>query len=226
MPVQDLDPRGSTAIPTNHDRKLDGILSAAARVFAALGYDRCSIREVAEAAGVSVPGLYYYVRSKEELLYLIQLHAFGSLVERFKRESREIEAPEEKLELLIGNHLDRFLNNISELAVCAREIDRLKGEYQSEIEAIRREYFALAVGIFAELGDKYGSLTVDPRTAALAMFGSINWAFTWYRAEAGPSARSVATDFVRLSLEGVLPRGPGERPGARELAGVKGDSDV
>jgi TetR/AcrR family transcriptional regulator, cholesterol catabolism regulator len=226
MPTQILSPRGSPAINTNHDRKLAGILEAAARVFARIGYDRCSIREVAEAAGVSVPGLYYYVRSKEELLYLIQLHAFGSLVERFKRESCQVEAPEARLELLIRNHLDRFLNNIPELAVCAREIDRLKGEYQSEIEAIRREYFAIAVRIFADLSEKHGPLTVDPRTAALAMFGSINWAFTWYRPGAGPSARSVAADFVRLSLEGVLPRGSGPSAEARQLVGAKGASDV
>ncbi len=226
MQAPDLSSRGSTAIPTNHDRKLAGILSAAARVFAELGYDRCSIREVAEAAGVSVPGLYYYVRSKEELLYQIQLHAFGSLVERFTRESRDIEAPEARLDLLISNHLDRFLNNIPELAVCAREIDRLKGDYQAEIEAIRREYFAIAVRIYAELAEKHGALTVDPRTAALAMFGSINWAFTWYRTGAGVSARRVASDFVRLSLEGVLPRGAGRTAGERQLVGVKGDSDV
>jgi AcrR family transcriptional regulator len=226
MPTPVLSPRGSTPINANHGRKLAGILSAAARVFAEQGYDRSSIREVAEAAGVSVPGLYYYVRSKEELLYQIQLHAFGSLVERFNRESRGVEAPEARLELLIRNHLDRFLNDLSELAVCAREIDRLKGDFQAQIEALRREYFAIAVRIFAELGRKHGPLNVDPRTAALAMFGSINWAFTWYRPGVGPSAPSVASDFVRLSLEGVLPRGADRFAGGRELAGVKGASDV
>jgi AcrR family transcriptional regulator len=210
MTTDALTPLGRPATSTNHDRKLAGILAAAAQVFAANGYDRCSIREVAEAAGVSVPGLYYYVRSKEELLYLIQLHAFRSLVERFKRDSHNASTPEARLELLISNHLDRFLNNIPELAVCAREIDRLKGEFQVEIEALRREYFSIAVRIFADLSEKHGPLTVDARTAALAMFGSINWAFTWYRPAVGPSAQRVAADFVRLSLEGVLPRASGQ----------------
>ncbi len=226
MLAQTLSPRGRTPISANYDRKLVGILAAAARVFATHGYDRCSIREVAEAAGVSVPGLYYYVRSKEELLYLIQTHAFGSLVDRYKRESPDLESPETRLELLIRNHLDRFLNNLPELAVCAREIDRLQGEFRKEIEAIRREYFAIAVRLYAEIGERHGPLAVEPRTAALAMFGSINWAFTWYRPDVGISARSVADDFVRLSLEGVLPRGSRDASAARRPSAGEGAPDV
>jgi AcrR family transcriptional regulator len=207
-----------TAI-TNFDRKQAGILAAAARVFAAQGFDRCSVRDVAREAGVSVPGLYHYVRSKDELLYLVQLQAFESLVARFTGESRAIAEPEARLALLIRNHLERFLANLAELTVCAREIDRLHGDYQARIEAVRREYFALAVRIFVDLGKKHGTLNVDPRTAALAMFGSINWVSTWYRPGTGLSAASVATSFLRLYLEGLLPRVGGRAAAAPRRAG-------
>ena len=69
------------------DRKLVEILRAAAAVFAEVGYDPASIRMVADRAGVSVAGLYYYVRSKDELLYLIQYHVFDGLVRRFEDDS-------------------------------------------------------------------------------------------------------------------------------------------
>jgi AcrR family transcriptional regulator len=220
----DQPPLGAPAI-TNFDRRLAGILAAAARVFAAQGYDRAAIREVAEAAGVSVPGLYHYVRSKEEILYLIQLQAFESLVQRFTTGSRQLAEPESRLELLIRNHLERFLANLAELTVCAREIDRLKGEYQARIEATRREYFALAVRVFVDLGQKHGTLNVDPRTAALAVFGSINWVSTWYRPGAGPSPAALASAFLRLYLDGVLPRWAGaSRPASSR--GVMGGLDV
>ena len=74
------------------DRKLVEILRAAAAVFAEVGYDPASIRMVADRAGVSVAGLYYYVRSKDELLYLIQYHVFDGLVRRFEAESAEMKA--------------------------------------------------------------------------------------------------------------------------------------
>lgn len=199
-------PPGSATTVTSYDRKLAGILAAAAHVFAAQGYDRASIREVAEQAGVSVPGLYHYVRSKDELLYLIQLHAFESLLERHRRDAPGITDPAARLEILLRNHLDRFLANLDELRVCAREIDRLTGDHRARIEAVQREYFAVAVRIFVDLGQQRGPLTVDPRTAALAMFGSINWVSTWYRAGSSPSADVLAARLLTLYLDGVLPR--------------------
>jgi AcrR family transcriptional regulator len=190
---------------TKYDRKLADILSAAAQVFAEEGYDRASIRTVAERAGVSVAGLYYYVRSKEELLYQIQFYVFDELVQRFKSDGATIGEPQARLELLVRNHLDRFLANMSELIVCSREIDRIKGELGEKLDAKRREYFALVTRLFAELADQHGGGTVDARTAALALFGSINWIYTWYKPGSGPTAAEMAQNLVRLYLRGVLP---------------------
>lgn len=170
-----------------------------------------------------MPGLYHYVRSKDELLYLIQTHAFDSLLDRFRRDTREVADPAARLEILLRNHLERFLANLDELRVCAREIDRLTGDHRARIEAAQREYFAMAVRIFVELGQQHGPLTVDPRTAALAMFGSVNWVSTWYRPGSSPSAATLASSFLRLFLDGVLPR---RSLPSLQAVGARGDRDV
>ena len=191
---------------TKFDRRLDRVLLAAAQAFADEGYDRASIRSVADHAHLSVAGLYYYVRSKDELLYLIQYRVFDSLVERFRRESAALDDPEDRLHLLVRNHLERFVGNLAELVVCSRELGRLNGDFQARIDAKQREYFGLALGLFAELRARHGSVT-DPRTAALCMFGSINWVHTWYRPRRGLSPAAIAQDFVHLVLRGFLPPG-------------------
>jgi len=189
---------------TKRDKRLGGILAAAAQVFAQEGYDRASIRAVAERAGVSVPGLYHYVGSKEELLFLIQYHAFHELVLKLERDSRDVADPEARLELLIQNHLERFLANMAELVVCSREIDRLEGEFRARVGAQQREYFRMAQDVFSELRGRGDGNGVDPRTATLAMFGAINWVHTWYRPGSSPSAARLSRDFARLYLRGVL----------------------
>ena len=196
---------GSTGKITKYDKKLAKILATATQVFADEGYDRASIRMLAERARISVAGLYYYVSSKEELLFLIQFHAFDELVQQFQAGSQGLTDPVDQLRLLIRNHLERFLVNMAELIVCSREIDRLVGDYRHKIEDKHREYFGLALGLFRELADQHEESRVDPRTAALAMFGSMNWVHTWYRPETGPSAEQMAEDLVRLYLQGVLP---------------------
>jgi AcrR family transcriptional regulator len=132
---------GTSEKITKYDKKLANILRTATRVFADEGYDRASIRMVAEQARISVPGLYYYVSSKEELLFLIQFHAFDELIQQFQAASQDLADPVDRLRLLIRNHLGLFLANMAELIVCSREIDRLVGDFRKKIEDKHREYF-------------------------------------------------------------------------------------
>ena len=203
-----------------YDRKLADILATAAQVFAEQGYDPASIRMVAERAGVSVAGLYYYVRSKEELLYLIQFHVFDGLVKRFKEDSAGVADPAEQLALFIRNHLERFVADISSLTVCTRELGRLRGDYLEQVESRQREYFSQALQIFQALETQHQGAQVAPRTAAVAMFGTINWIYTWYHSGSGQSAAELARDFVRLYLHGVLPDAAQIAPGKQHRGNV------
>src|SRR3712207_4898946 len=90
---------------TRYDQKLEFILRTSARIFAEKGYHSTSMRDISRATRVSLSGLYYYCRSKEELLFLIQDNCFGRVLERLERRLPEAEAPVEKLRLVIDNHL-------------------------------------------------------------------------------------------------------------------------
>ena len=192
------------------DRKLVEILRTAAAVFAEVGYDPASIRMVADRAGVSVAGLYYYVRSKDELLFLIQFHVFDSLVRRFETDSVQMLAgggeaarPEARLHRFIHNHLDHFLADMASLTVCTRELGRLSGDYLQQVEALQHAYFSQAFEIFQELCSAQGDTRMDPRTATLAMFGTINWVSSWYSPANDMSANELAGEFTKLYLRGV-----------------------
>ena len=192
------------------DRKLVDILHTAAAVFAEVGYDPASIRMVADRAGVSVAGLYYYVRSKDELLYLIQYHVFDGLVRRFESDSAEMLAgsgetarPEARLHRFIHNHLDHFLADMASLTVCTRELGRLSGDYLQQVEALQHTYFHQALEIFQEICAAHDDRPFDPRTATLAMFGTINWVSSWYDPASDKSAGELAGEFAKLYLRGV-----------------------
>ena len=196
------------------DRKLVEILRSAAAVFAEVGYDPASIRMVADRAGVSVAGLYYYVRSKDELLYLIQYHVFDGLVRRFSRDSEQMLAsggerarPEARLHRFVHNHLDHFLADMDSLTVCTRELGRLDGEYLHQVETLQRAYFSQAFEIFRQLCASRDDVRMDPRTATLAMFGTINWISSWYDPASDTSAAELAEEFTNLYLRGVAASG-------------------
>lgn len=204
---------------TAYDEKLESILRTAAAIFAEKGYHQASIRDIARATRVSLSGLYYYFTSKEELLFLIQDHAFGTLVGNLERLLEGVEDPHRALRLLMENHLRYFVNNMAEMKVLSHEAESLTGEYRARVNAKKRRLTEIAVQILTALrpqGD------VDPRMAAFAMFGMMNWLYNWYRPGRDEPVEKLVDDMHRIFVSGFIPDGISVPEGAHD--GAPGDS--
>ena len=187
-----------------YDRKLAQILSTAAHVFAEEGYERASIRRVASEVGISLSGLYYYFAGKEELLFRIQFHTFEALLEDLDAKLGSAPDPVEKLHVLVKNHLEHFLAHINELKVCSIELESLSGEFDSKVRQLRYTYFRRLIEIIEEILSAHHSNRYEPRLAALALFGTLNWIYTWYEPERYPPAPELAESICNLFLGGLL----------------------
>jgi TetR/AcrR family transcriptional regulator, cholesterol catabolism regulator len=202
-----VDPRPS------YDEKLLGILRSSAAVFADKGYDRASIRDIAQATGVSLSGLYYYVSSKEELLFLIQDHCFGTLHHRLEELLVEVTDPGERVRVFIRNHLRFFLANQAEMKVLSHEADALSGEFAEQILRRKRSYARAAQEILEGIAPPDA---VESRTATFALFGMMNWIYTWHREDVDPGADALSERISHLFLNGYLTPPPPERPGVTD----------
>ena len=185
------------------DKRLEQILRHAARVFYDKGYDRASIRDIAKEAQMSLAGLYYYFRSKEELLYLIQENVFSELLETVREKLEGVEGPEEKLRVFIQNHLAYFIDNLVEMKVLSHEYECLKGDFHEGIAALRRDYYLEAEQIVSAILDGRDG-KVEPRIAVLSLFGMMNRLYTWYRADRDGGPDRVAEQMTSVYLRGVL----------------------
>ena len=195
-----------TAPPNSRtaSRKLEMILRHAARVFAEKGYEGASIRDISRASGVSLSGLYYYVESKQKLLYLIQIHTFRIILAHLQRDLRGITDPAGRLRILVRNHLEYFLRHPMEMKVLAREDDALAGEYRKEVAEIKRQYYGTAVGIFEELRRAGQARRINTRIAVLSLFGMMNWIHTWHRPQVDPHAEALSDVMSEMFLHGVM----------------------
>jgi TetR/AcrR family transcriptional regulator, cholesterol catabolism regulator len=189
-----------------YDKKLEHVLAAAARVIARDSYGRASIRQVAKEAGMSLSGLYYYFSSKDELLFLLQLHRFDSIVADLSARLDGVTDPRERLRIVVTNHLEHFLSNMDELKVCVHEMESLEGEYYRRVLNLRREYFRITLEVVESIARAEGVSVVQPRLATLYLFGMLNWIYMWYPSESEISEGDLADQAVTLFLEGFLPR--------------------
>jgi AcrR family transcriptional regulator len=185
-----------------YNEKLNAVLSASSALFAKRGFERATIREVSQATGMSLAGLYYYFRSKEELLFLIQYTTFDSLCEKLKEIVENETDPKDCLHRMISMHFDYFLRNMNDLKICSREIESLEGDFYKKVAERRKEYFDLTHSIFEKIGDESGGSSADSRLAALYLFGTLNWIYQWYRPGRYPDAKELASQLSAIYLQG------------------------
>lgn len=185
-------------------RKLQAILRHAARVFSEKGYEGASIRDISRASGVSLAGLYYYIESKQNLLYLIQAYTFKAVLARLEKRLDGVKGPVEKVKILVHNHLDYFLQHPVEMKVLSHEDEALEGGYRKEVMAIKRRYYATALGIFEDLRRNGMARGVNARIAVLSLFGMVNWVYTWHRSGKDLQADRLAEAMAGIFLYGVL----------------------
>ncbi|HET7586268.1 MAG TPA: TetR/AcrR family transcriptional regulator [Gemmatimonadaceae bacterium] len=191
------------ASPT-HDQKLDALLTVAARVFAERGYANTSMRDLARESGVSLAGLYYYVESKEELLFLIQSRHFQAVFDGMRERLAGVTDPIERLSRFIDNHLDYFASHMAEMKVLSHEAGALSGDYLLAVNETKRSYTRALMDILGAVEQSHGPAHANRRVAAYCLFGMMNWIYNWYDPLGDVGVEALSTNVCRLFLGGYI----------------------
>ena len=179
-----------------YDERFTDLLAHAARVFAGRGYDRTSMRDLAAASGMSLAGIYYYVRGKEDLLSHIQERCFTHVLDGAEAALQSTVDPDERLAAFIRHHVTFFAAHMPEMKVLSHEAQALSGERLRKINQIKRRYVNLLERLLHD---------VDPERPALersALFGMMNWIYNWYDPAGALDAGTLADLLTRIFLGG------------------------
>jgi TetR/AcrR family transcriptional regulator, cholesterol catabolism regulator len=188
----------------DYDQKLDALLTSAARIFAERGYHQTSMRDLAGATGGSLSGLYYYVKSKEELLFLIQDRHFAAVVESLNEALEGITDPIDQLGCFISNHLEYFASHMPEMKVLSHEAGSLTGEWLAKVNARKREYTLTLMDILSRIEASNGPAHANRRVAAYSIFGMMNWIYNWYDPLGDLDVRLLGQNMTRIFLGGYI----------------------
>ena len=77
--------------------KKERIIKAATEIFYLNGYDNTSIRELAQVAELSVAGVYYFFKDKEEILFDILYKSIIDQYETIKSAINEKDEPQKNI---------------------------------------------------------------------------------------------------------------------------------
>jgi AcrR family transcriptional regulator len=194
-----------------HRLKKQAVLQAAASTIREKGYSQTTLADVAAALHVSKPSLYYYFKSKDQIMFEIQHLAIDMVLDINPSDLDSPFLPG----LAVPDRLSRFVRRYvrmitSDYGAClimtprqALEPDtrkRLVGAVRP-IDQVMRNIIEDGVneGLFAPS---------DVRLATSFVFGSLNWIPYWFRSDGPASVEQVtvaATAHVMNALRSPEP---------------------
>ena len=180
--------------------KRRAVIFAAGAAFRRRGYHNASMVEIARSLELSKAALYYYVKSKEEILYECHIMVYEAMDGCVKWARGQGETGLEKLQILYGEFA-RLLTRDG-LALLA-DVDSLKGDYQADVLK-RRGKIERAVTRLVKMGMADGSIKqADPKVTVFFLMGALNWLNVWYEPGGRISGEDIAAQFVTQMSGGI-----------------------
>src|SRR5438477_3578088 len=197
----------------------DRVFEVAAEVFHRKGYDNTSMSDVASAAGLTKAGLYHHVSSKESLLSTV-LDSGLDLTESYVMKPLEgIADPLDRLKSMIDLHLRLVLEERNlEVTGLLHECKTLSTADRTRINRRKKEYVRMTTKLIADVARKYGGKDVNPKLAAFALLGMLNWTYQWYSASGSNSREEIVKSFQQIFLQGILGHAWAEQHAAKAVA--------
>lgn len=180
------------------------LLDVAAKTFATRGYDATSLQDIAGALGILKGSIYYYIKTKGDLLAHLLRNAHEKGIRNIQPIADGPGDPLSRLAAMIRTHTNYVCTDRDRTAVFLHERKRLTPEQRAEYlgdEHAYRRYFEQVL----QQGQDAGLIRddLDPKLAALCLLGSLNSVYQWYKPSATFSVDSIGDTFVVSWLSGV-----------------------
>jgi len=213
MSWEPKDPEGQLTTPSRGEtqrplpRRREAVVEEAARLFLEKGYHAASMRELARRLGVSLGTLYYYLRSKADLLVEIHDSFIDSLLAQLEKVASAPISPQEKLRKFLRAQMEAIEASQTRVTAFLRERRALPPEAAARLQPKRDRVDQLLEQIIREGIYKGAFRPVPVKSARLAILGMTNWAVEWFRPHGPKSAKELADDFADLVLKGLQAEG-------------------
>jgi AcrR family transcriptional regulator len=190
-------------VPTDREPyDADALVDVAVQVFLDRGYDRASMVDVAQAAGLVKSSLYHHVASKEELLERALRRALDALFATFEAPDYLRGRAIDRLRAVIRHTVEIMCEQPAEVALLLRvrgntEIERWAVDQRRELDRVVTKLVREAVAD--------GDLRSDLDTALVTrlIFGMSNSVVEWYRPTGRTRPGAIVDTIVAIVFDGL-----------------------
>jgi AcrR family transcriptional regulator len=183
--------------------RLEEVLQSAANIFFTKGFHATSIEDVALDVGMLKGSLYYYIKSKDDLLFQLLLAGIEDGDAFIARQIDVSGDPVEQLERAIRAQIDYIIQNKVPFGLFLHEFDSLSGKRQHKLISVMSRYNSRFIELVRR-GQQQGKLIDgEPWLIVNGILGMCNWLYRWYDTDQVSGPEQIKQVFLRLILSGI-----------------------
>ncbi|WP_423460337.1 TetR/AcrR family transcriptional regulator [Ottowia sp. VDI28] len=191
--------------PDPLDSRENQLLAIARTLFARHGYDRTSLRDIAEEAKITKAALYYYFPNKDALFERVVLESLQSLYDETSAAVARAQTPTERIRAFMeaSAHVqdhgrDRWIAGSNAFWQGAKEGQRLAAlKLRDSYEQLLRQ--CITEGVAS------GELRpVDPAMTGRLLLSALNHMPRWHKPGGRLSATEVMQQFLDILMNGLV----------------------
>ena len=180
------------------------LVASAAKLFAERGYHATSMADITETAGLQRGGIYHYINSKSDLLYMIHENVIAPLADELHAIEERADPPAFALRQLAHAFLGSISSHNEEVRVVLHEWKAIEENPDWErIRAGRRALEQIVERVLQRGVDEGVFDVADIRLASMAFLNMLNHSYTWYDPAGRWPAELVADEFSDIFLGGI-----------------------
>ena len=183
--------------------RLEEVLQSAANIFFAKGFHATSIEDVARDVGMLKGSLYYYIKSKDDLLFQLLLAGKEDGDAFIAQQIDPACEPVAQLERAIRAQIEYILLNRVPFGLFLQEFDSLSGKRQHKLISVMSRYNKRFVELVRKGQEQGKIIQGDPWIIVNGILGMCNWLYRWYDPEPDVNSEQIKTVFVQLIFEGI-----------------------
>jgi len=183
--------------------RLEEVLQSAANIFFAKGFHATSIEDVARDVGMLKGSLYYYIKSKDDLLFRLLLAGIEDGDAFIARQIDSEGDPVEQLDRAIRAQIDYIIQNRVPFGLFLHEFDSLSGKKQHKLISVMSRYNSRFVELVRRGQEQGRIIGGEPWIIVNGILGMCNWLYRWYDTDEISDPEQVKQIFLRMLLQGI-----------------------
>lgn len=186
----------------NFDNKREAIIQEAARLFIDQGFENTSLTEIGKALSVTKPTLYYYFKSKNDIVLMIKRRAQGELFQLIDSIEKIECTGLEKLRRLFPRYIEIIASDYGKCLVTIA--DRVLDESSRLEVATEVKKAEDRVKGFIQQGFDDGTIARRPlKIVYYAIFGMLNSIGDWYNPHGVIPPKKLVEHYIGLLMDGL-----------------------